>query len=98
LSPSCGSAGADGGEQQAPEGRAVDRAAAAEDGHATDDRGRDDEQLLAGAGGGVQRLEAAAYRTPASPASAPLTTKAVEHPRPTGMPESRAASGREPMP
>ena len=36
--------------------------------------------------------------TPASPASAPLTTKAASTRRPTGMPESRAASGSLPMP
>ena len=39
----------------------------------------------------------AAYRTPANPASAPLTTNAPKMRRPTGIPLSRAAAGSEPI-
>ena len=39
----------------------------------------------------------AAYSTPARPASAPLATNAQNTRRPTGMPDSRAASGSEPI-
>ena len=39
----------------------------------------------------------AANSTPASPATAPLRTKATNSRRPTGMPASTAASGLEPI-
>jgi hypothetical protein len=39
----------------------------------------------------------AAQSTPATPAIAPLTVKAVKTRLPTGIPASRAASGLEPI-
>src|SRR3954447_17393725 len=50
--------GADAGQQQRAQRRAVDAARAAEDGHAAYDDGRHHDELLAGAGVGVQRAEA----------------------------------------
>src|SRR5918997_3768706 len=71
---------ADGGQQQRAERRAVDRAAAAEDGHAAYDGGRDDEQLLAGAGRGVQRLEAGGVHDPGQPGQRAADHERREHP------------------
>src|SRR4051794_8675211 len=69
----------DAGEQQRAERGAVDAARAAEDRHAADDDGRDDGELLAGAGVRVERAEARGVEDAGQPGERAARDERPEH-------------------